>query len=74
MGGGEEVEVGVDFGLTADSGSSAAVTAEHEVTEFAFDLWADRPVVGPPVRVGLLLAGFGEGGFVTADFHGPSRS
>ena len=39
-GGGEEVEVGIDFGGAAHSCSSAAVTAAHQVSEFAFDFGA----------------------------------
>lgn len=36
--GGEEAEVGVDFGLASHSGAAAAVTVAHEVAELAFDL------------------------------------
>src|SRR5437870_2725386 len=36
-GGGEKVEVGVDLGCASDPGSSPAVFAAHEVTEFAFN-------------------------------------
>ena len=56
-GGGEEVEVGVDFGSSADAGSASAVAAAHEVGEFAFDLGSVGSVVGLPVGVGLSLRG-----------------
>ena len=52
-GGGEEVEVGVDFGSAADTGSASAVAATHQVAELAFDLGSGGPVVGLPVGVGV---------------------
>src|SRR5436190_23926254 len=69
-GGGEEVEVGVDFRLPADTGSAAAVTPAHEVAELAFNLGSVGPVVGLPVRIGLALTGACEGGFELADADG----
>ena len=52
-GGGEEVEVGVDFGSAANPCSASAVAAAHEVAEFAFDLGSGGAVVGAPGGVGL---------------------
>ena len=73
VGGGEEVEAGVDFGAPSDPGSAAAVAAEHEIAEFPFDFRSRGPVVALPVRVGLLLAGFSEGWFLAADIDGRTR-
>ena len=70
MGGGEEVEVSVDFGSAPDPGSPSAVAAAHQVTEFAFDLRPGGPVVGGPVGILLLTAGIGETLLVTADPDG----
>src|SRR5437899_1819609 len=39
-GGGEQIEVGGDLGSASDTGSSPAVFATHEMTEFAFNLGA----------------------------------
>jgi hypothetical protein len=71
-GGGEEVEVGVDLGGASYSGSSTSVPSAHEVSEFAFDLGTGAPIVGEPVRIGLLLAGLGQGLFVGVDSDGAS--
>src|SRR5215216_910651 len=65
--GGEEVEIGVDLASAADSRSSCAVLASHQVAELAFDFGAGGPVVGGPVRVVLLGAGLGETQFVATD-------
>ena len=66
-GGGEEVEVGVDFGSAADTGSASAVAATHQVAELAFDLGSGGPVVGLPVGIALAGAGLGERSFVPID-------
>src|SRR6266699_4500361 len=55
--GGEEVEVGVDFGGAAYTGSASTVAVSHQVGELPFDLGAGGPVVGDPPRV--LLPGAG---------------
>lgn len=57
---GEEVEVGVDFGLAPHPGSAPAVAATHQMTDFAFDFGTGRPVVGSPVGIVLLLSGISE--------------
>ena len=67
VGGGEEVEVGVDFGLASDSGSPAAVAASHQVGDLAFDFGSGGPVVGSPVGIVLLLSSSGETLLVTPD-------
>jgi len=66
-GGGEQAEVGVDFGPAADSCSAAAVAAAHEVAKFAFDLGPSDPVVGLPGWIGLALPGAGQDVFVGVD-------
>src|SRR3990172_936710 len=71
-GGGEEVEVGVDFGFASDPGPAPSVFAAHEVPEFAFDLGSGGPVVGDPFGVGLLVAGVGEALLVAADPNAPT--
>ena len=69
-GGGEEVEVGVDFRGSSDAGLSSAVAAAHHVAEFAFDFGAGGPVVVLPWLVLLAFAGRGESGLVDADTDG----
>jgi hypothetical protein len=71
-GGGEKVEIGVDFGSAADAGSASAVSSPHHVAELAFDLWAGGPVIGLPVGVGLTGAGPGERSRVGRDADGAS--
>ena len=56
----EEVEVGVDFELAADPGSSSAVFAAHQMPDLALDFWSGRAVVRAPGGVLLLGAGIGE--------------
>ena len=51
--GSEETEVGIDFGVPADTGAATAVAASHQMTDLALDLGAGRCVVGLPRRVGL---------------------
>jgi len=51
--GSEESEVGIDFGVPADTGAAAAVPTSHQMTDLALDLGAGRGVVGLPRRVGL---------------------
>src|SRR3954452_13962905 len=43
------------------------MAAAHQVSEFSFDFGAHRPIVGFPARIGLLLAGLGQGRFLAAD-------
>ena len=70
--GGEEVEVGVDFGSATDPGTAAAVSSAHEMSELAFDFGAGRPVVGFPVGIALEESGVGEPMFVTPDTDTPA--
>src|SRR3979490_2219313 len=70
LGGGEQVEVGVDFSFAADARSSSAVLASHHVAELAFDFGPGAPIVGGPFGVLLLLAGVGEALFVGTDSYG----
>ena len=51
VGGGEQVEVGVDLSASSHPGSSAAVAPSHEVTELAFHLGPGGAVVVTPLRV-----------------------
>ena len=67
---GEEVEVGVDFGLAAHAGVAPAVFSAHEVRQFAFDFGARGAVVVAPALGLLALSGRGEHGFVSADAYG----
>lgn len=66
-GGHEEVEVGGDLGLATHSGSPAAVSAAHEMAEFAFDFRAGGAVVGRPDGIVSEGAGLGELGLVVAE-------
>ena len=68
----EEVEVGVDLGGAAHSGSASAVAVAHHVAEFAFDFGSRGAVVVAPGRVLLALAVSGERGFVDTDADGPA--
>ena len=72
VGGGEEVEVGVDFGLASYPGSPPAVAAAHQVADFAFDFGSGGPVVGFPAGILLLTPSSGETVFVTADTNAAS--
>jgi hypothetical protein len=71
-GGGEEVEIGVDFGSPSDAGSSAAVSSAHQVTEFPFDFGSGRPIIRDPVGVVLLTPSIDETVFVTPDTDTPT--
>jgi hypothetical protein len=71
VGGGEQVEVGVDFCASSDSCSSAAVAASHQVSEFAFDLGAGLTVVVSPLGIVRMSAAFSQESFVAADLDGP---
>src|SRR5665811_1127777 len=66
-GGGEKVEVGVDFGSSPDPGFTAPVGAAHHMAEFAFDFGSGGPIVGDPAGILGLVAGLGETLFVAAD-------
>src|SRR6266508_5210006 len=70
LGGGEKVEIGVDFAGATDACSSPAVLASHHVTELALDLGAGGPVVRRPLGVLLLGAGIGEALLIAADSDG----
>src|SRR6266567_492103 len=65
--GGEQGEVGGDLELPADPGAAPAVAAAHEVADFALDLGPGCPVISPPGRARLGLAGCGQPGLVRAD-------
>ena len=67
VGGGEEVEVGVDFGSAPDPGSPPAVAAAHQMAEFAFDFGSSSAVVGDPDGVVSLASCSGETVFIAAD-------
>ena len=67
VGGGEQVEVGGDFGPSSHSCSSPAVASSHQVSELAFDLGSGGPVVGDPLGVLRLGAGFGQDRLMAAD-------
>jgi hypothetical protein len=69
-GGGEQVEVGVDFDPAAYSCSASAVAAAHEVAEFAFDFGPGGSVVALPAWIGLTGPGAGQDIFVGADADG----
>jgi len=58
--GGEQGEVGVDLWPPADAGAAAAVSAAHQVGDFALDLGTGGGVGGFPVGVGLAGAGAAE--------------
>jgi hypothetical protein len=66
VGGDEQAEVGSDFVVSSHPGSSAAVAASHQVSEFAFDLGPGLSVVVTPSGIVRLSAGFGQEGFVAA--------
>jgi hypothetical protein len=72
--GGEEVEVGVDLASAAESGSSSAVLASHQMAELALDFGAGGPVVVGPVESLLLTAGIGEALLVATNADGASIS
>ncbi len=57
---GEEIEVGIDFGASADAGATAAVAVAHQMAEIAFDFRAGGAVVIAPRRVSLSLTVAGE--------------
>ena len=65
--GGQEGEVGGDLGGAADPGSSAAVSAAHQVSDLAFHLGSGGAVVGEPLRCGLPLPGLSEAALVPPD-------
>ncbi len=69
-GGGEEVEVGVDFGSSSDAGLSSSVSSSHEMREFAFDFGSVGAVVGLPVGISLSHTRAGECRFVHGDVDG----
>ena len=66
VGSGEQVEVCGDLGSSSHSCSSPAVASSHQVSELALDLGSGGPVVGEPLGVLRLGAGFGQEGFVAA--------
>jgi len=65
--GSEEIEVGADALPSAHTSSAGAVAAAHQVSDLAFNLGAGGAVVGFPCRIGLLVAGGGQAGFVVSD-------
>lgn len=68
----EEVEVGGDLWCAAHAGSSASVTATHQVAEFAFDLRSGRPIIGRSVGIASAGAGSSQVDLVVAEVDGPS--
>jgi len=67
VGSGEQVEVCGDLGSSSHSCSSPAVASSHQVSELAFDLGSGGPVVGDPLGVLRLGAGFGQDRLMAAD-------
>ncbi len=65
--GGQEGEIGGDLGGAADPGSSAAVSAAHQVRDLAFHLGSGGAVVREPLRCGLALPGLSEAALVAPD-------
>ena len=55
--GSQHREVGVDLELSADWGSSSAVSVAHRVADLGFHLWERDSVVGPPGRAPWLVRG-----------------
>jgi transposase len=59
-GGGQQTEVGGDFGEAADPHAAATVAAADQMSQLALDLGPGRAVVGGAHLVGLAGAGSGQ--------------
>ncbi len=67
-------EVTKHAGGASGSCFSSAVGAAGEVADFAFDFRAGCPIVGLPVRVGLISFGLLHARFVAGDGNGATSS